>query len=57
MPGFLLFLFFVNSVLLCDWIELLEFKLSVSELLLILSCVVCVTLTNTLRISLRYKLY
>lgn len=45
--GVFLFFLFVNSVLLCNWVEFLELKLLVSELLLILSCVVSMTFSDT----------
>ncbi len=51
MPVFL-FLFLINCVCSCDWIELVKFKFLVGMLLLILSSVVCMTLTNTLLIAL-----
>jgi hypothetical protein len=43
---FILFFLLINSVLLSDRIEFLELKLLVSMLLLVLSCVVRMTLSN-----------
>ena len=44
----LLLLFFILCMLLSYWIELHEFKFLVGMLLFILSCVVCMALSDTL---------
>lgn len=49
----MLLLFFVNGMLLCDWIELFEGKFLFRELLFVLSSVVSMTFSDTLFVAYR----
>ena len=49
----ILFFLLINSMLLSDWVELFEGKFLFRELLLVLSCVVGMTFSDTLFIAYR----
>lgn len=55
--SWVLFLFLVDCVLLCDWVEFLELELYLRKLLLVLAGVIDMTLTDAFCVAYGYEFY